>query len=173
MLGVPLVVVMGVSGVGKSTVGARLAARLGVGYVDGDDLHPEENVEAMRQGRPLTEEQRRPWLLAVAAWLAGHDEAGGVVSCSALRRAHRDRLTAAAPRVTYLFLTGPPALVRERIAGREHFMPESLLDSQLATVEPPTSDERHVTLDVAATPDQLVEAFLRSCRPDVTRGRRL
>ena len=162
----PLVVVMGVTGAGKSEIGRRLATRLGVEYVDGDDLHPEANVAAMRAGRALTDEQRRPWLRLVGAWLANHDERGGVASCSALRRSHRDLLTAAAPRTTFLHLTGDPQLLRERISGRRgHFMPVSLLESQLATLEPPADDERHVTLDVALFPDEIVEAFLEAQGP--------
>lgn len=160
MTAAPLVVVMGVSGVGKSAVGRLLADRLGVAYVDADDLHPQENVDTMRSGHALTEEQRGPWLRAVADWLRDHDAAGGVVSCSALRRAHRDLLRAGSSRVRFLHLTGDPRLVRERMGGREHFMPASLLDSQLATLEPPGDDEQHVTLDVAATPQEIVEAFL-------------
>ena len=157
---VPLVVVMGVSGVGKTVVGRLLAGRLGVEHVDADDLHPAENVEAMAAGRPLSEQQRRPWLLVVADWLRTHDAEGGVVSCSALRRDHRDILRGGASRVRFLHLTGDPELIRARMAAREHFMPADLLDSQLSTLEPPEDDEQHVTVDVATTPEQIVEAVL-------------
>jgi gluconokinase len=152
---------MGVSGVGKSAVGRLLAARLGVEYADGDSFHPAASVAAMQSGHPLSEEQRRPWLGAVADWLHAHDASGGVISCSALRRSHRDLLTRGTPRVTFLHLTGDPELIRRRMDRRHHFMPASLLESQLAILEPPGDDERHVTLDVADTPDQVVEAFLK------------
>lgn len=158
----PLVVVMGVSGVGKSSVGRLLADRLAVHYADGDDFHSEANVSAMRSGRALTDDQRQPWLQAVAEWLRTHESQGGVVSCSALRRSHRDVLVAAAPRATFLHLTGDPAVVRARMESRSHFMPPSLLDSQLATLEPPGEDERHVSVDVRASPEEIVETFLRS-----------
>lgn len=152
---------MGVTGSGKSEIGRRLAARLGVEYVDGDDLHPEGNVAAMRAGQALTDDQRRPWLVRVGGWLAERDDRGGVASCSALRRSYRDLLVAAAPRTTFLHLTGDPELLRQRMEQRRgHFMPTTLLESQLATLEPPAPDERHVVLDVAATPDAIVEDFL-------------
>ena len=160
----PLVVVMGVSGVGKSSVGRLLADRLGVEYADGDDFHSESNVAAMHSGRALTDDQRQPWLRAVAGWLRTHDAEGGVVSCSALRRSHRDVLVAAAPRATFLHLSGEPGLVRERMESRRHFMPASLLASQLATLEPPEEDERHLTCDVAASEEEIVEGFLAWCR---------
>ena len=156
----PLVVVMGVSGVGKTAVGRILADRLGVAYVDADDLHPPGNVEAMSAGRALSEDQRRPWLLAVAGWLRDHDADGGVASCSALRRSHRDLLRTGSARMRFLHLTGDPRLIRERMGAREHFMPTSLLESQLETLEPPGDDEEHVTLDVTAGPHEIVQAFL-------------
>lgn len=154
---------MGVSGAGKSEVGRRLAARLGVAYVDGDELHPDANIAAMRGGRALSDDDRRPWLERVADWLADHDHQGGVVSCSALRRSYRDVLVDAAPRTVFLYLTGDPELLAERMAGRSgHFMPRRLLASQLATLEPPAPDEPHVVIDVAAAPDAIVEAFLKA-----------
>ena len=156
----PLVVVMGVSGSGKSSVGRLLADRLDVEYADGDDLHPASNVAAMRAGHALTDELRRPWLESVAAWLAAHDADGGVIACSALKRSYRDLLVAAAPRLTFLHLTGDPGLIRSRMQSREHFMPDSLLDSQLAALEPLAADEDHVVLEVTETPERIVEEFL-------------
>ena len=156
----PRVVVMGVSGVGKSVVGALLAERLEVPYADGDDLHPEANRNAMRAGRPLTDEQRAPWLHAVGDWLRAHEGSGGVVSCSALRRRYRDLLVGAAPRLLFLHLTGDPELVRRRMTGRDHFMPLSLLGSQLRTLEPLAPDERHLEADIAAEPATIVDEVL-------------
>lgn len=146
---------MGVSGSGKTTVGERLAAALGLRFVDGDSLHPAANVEKMHAGIPLTDDDRWPWLDAVGAVLAQGDV---VVACSALRRAYRDRLRARAP-FALVYLRGDRTLLAGRIGHREgHFMPASLLDSQLATLEEPSADEHAITLDVAATPEQLVEA---------------
>jgi len=149
------VVVMGVSGSGKSTVGRLLAARLGVPFVEGDDLHPEASVAKMAAGIPLDDADRAPWLDAVAAEL----DRPVVVSCSALRRSYRDRLRRAAPGLRLLYLRGPRELLASRLAHRSgHFMPVSLLESQLATLEEPAPDERAVVLDVEATPAELVAA---------------
>lgn len=158
----PLVVVMGVSGCGKSYVGERLAQRCSVAYQDGDDLHPPANIAKMRAGVPLTDEDREPWLHAVARWLHEHDAAGGVVACSALRRAYRDLLRADAPRATFLHLTADPAVFRERMRGRRHFMPTTLLDSQLATLEPLEPDERGVAVDATAPVGDILDRFLGS-----------
>lgn len=145
---------MGVSGSGKSTVGAALAARLGLPYADGDDLHPAANVAAMAAGHPLTEPQRAPWLRAVGAWLAEHDAGGAVVACSALRRAHRDLLRGHAPRVRFVHLSASRDVLATRLADRVgHFMPPGLLDSQLETLEPPAPDEPAVAVDVSGPPD--------------------
>lgn len=153
------VVVAGISGSGKSTVGEALAERLGVPFCDGDDLHPPENVEKMRSGTPLTDEDRWPWLDAVGAWLAERE--AGVVACSALRRVYRDRLRDAAPDAVVLLLDGSPELIRERQASRgQHFMPPALLDSQLATLEPLGDDEDGFVLDVAEPVEAIVERFV-------------
>ncbi len=150
------VVVGGVSGSGKSTVGAALAERLGVPFCDGDDLHPRANVEKMRSGVPLDDTDRKPWLIAIGAWLAEHD---GVVASSALRRAHRDLIRAQAPDVEMLLLHGDPDLIRERQAARgQHFMPTGLMGSQFATFEPLEPDEAGTTLDVANDIESLVTA---------------
>jgi carbohydrate kinase (thermoresistant glucokinase family) len=156
--GKPLVVVGGVSGSGKSTVGALLAERLGVPFADADDLHPQANVDKMAAGIPLTDEDRWPWLAAVGAELAASTQTGLVIACSALRRVYRDAIRDAAPTAFFVELTGSPELLAERIGSRKgHFMPPALLASQLALLEPLEADERGVTLDVAATPEQLVD----------------
>lgn len=153
----PLVVVMGVSGSGKSTVGAALAARLGTGFSDADDLHPAANVAKMHAGVPLTDDDRWPWLDAVGAELAGHAGTGLVVACSALRRGYRDRLRRHAPRALFLHLAGDRAVLAARMGHRQgHFMPLTLLDSQLDTLEPLGPDETGATLDLADAVDDLV-----------------
>jgi gluconokinase len=150
------IVVMGVSGCGKSTVGTRLAQRLGATFLDADDFHPPANVERMRQGIALTDAERAPWLDALAARLAAADESV-VLACSALKRSYRDALRKGAPALTLVHLTGSPALLAERIGARPgHYMPPTLLPSQLATLEPPGADEHAITLDVAATTEALV-----------------
>jgi carbohydrate kinase (thermoresistant glucokinase family) len=151
----PRVVVMGVSGCGKSTVGEVLASRLGVPFLDADTLHPPANVAAMAAGVPLTDEDRGPWLAAVAERLAAAP-AGLVVACSALRRAYRDVLRAGAPTAAHVHLHGTRAVLEERVADRPgHFMPAPLLASQLATLEPLDADERGVVLDVVDPPAEL------------------
>ena len=157
------VVVMGVSGSGKTTVGAALADALGLAFVDGDSLHPAANVAKMEAGIPLDDADRAPWLDAIGAVLA----AGPVViACSALKRAYRDRLRAAAPRLQLVFLDGSPALLAARMAARPgHFMPTTLLDSQLATLERPGADEHALTADIA-TPAAEIVASLAERMPD-------
>lgn len=159
--GAPLhVVVMGVSGCGKSTVGASAAAALGWPFAEGDDAHPPANIAAMRSGRALTDDDRWPWLHALAAWIAEHDAAGrsSVLACSALRRSYRDVLRSGAGRVLFVHLDGPPEVIRSRLAERTgHFMPGSLLASQLATLEPLAPDENGLVLDVRNPPAKLAE----------------
>ncbi|MGO4615019.1 gluconokinase [Nocardia sp. 2YAB30] len=155
--GAPVIVVMGVSGSGKSTVGTRLAAVLGVEYAEGDDFHPAANVAKMAAGTPLDDADRAPWLDAVAVWMADHTERGGVVSCSALKRSYRDRLRAAVPDAFFVHLAAPQTELARRLTGRRgHFMPPSLLDSQLAALEPLAADENGITIDATRTPDDLV-----------------
>jgi gluconokinase len=154
------VVVMGVSGSGKSTVGLALARRLRVPFADADDLHPATNIAAMAAGRALDDEDRYPWLEAVGGWLADHPD-GGVMSCSALTRRYRDQLRRHAEPLAFLLLHGTPELIRQRQAGRPgHFMPASLLSSQLATLEPLAPDEHGVVVDVDQDVDTIVEEFL-------------
>jgi gluconokinase len=155
----PIVVVMGVSGCGKSSIGVRLAAALGVDYVEGDQLHPPENIERMRSGTPLTDDDRRDWLQALAGRLALAQAAssGLVLSCSALKRGYRDVLRGGAPGLRLVYLHGRRELLAQRVAARSgHYMPASLLDSQLATLEPPGADEAALAIDIEATTDQIV-----------------
>jgi gluconokinase len=160
----PCIVVMGVCGSGKSTVGRALAAALGLPFVEGDDLHPPRNVALMAAGTPLTDEDRGDWLRTLAEVLAGAAarRQGVVVSCSALKRSYRDLLRRGAPALRLVFLHGTPALLAERLQQRSgHYMPASLLDSQLQTLEPPGDEEHPVRLDIAAPAAALVAAAHR------------
>lgn len=151
---------MGVSGSGKSTVGAALARRLSVPFADADALHPAANIAKMAAGTPLTDDDRYPWLDAVGKWLGDHQD-GGVMSCSALKRAYRDRLRSHSPGVEFLHLTGSPELIASRQAGRSgHFMPSALVKSQFDTLEPLAHDEQGRALDVASSVDGIVETFV-------------
>lgn len=156
-----LVVVMGISGVGKSAVGHAVADQAGVPYIDGDDLHPSENIEKMSAGQALTDDDRWPWLERIGGWLAEHAEDGGVISCSALRRVYRDVLTKHAPSTVFLHLAGDHDLIRSRMEGRDHFMPVSLLESQEATLEELESDEHGAVFDVVESPDRIAADFLQ------------
>jgi gluconokinase len=159
------IVVMGVSGCGKSTVGAALAQRLDVAFADADDLHSAANVAKMSAGEPLDDADRYPWLDRVGQWLAGHSD-GGVISCSALKRRYRDKLRRHCPGVAFLHLTGAPELIARRQAHRAgHFMPPALLQSQLDTLEPLGHDENGVTLDVGTDVDAIVDAYLARAGP--------
>ena len=152
---------MGVSGSGKSTVGAALARRLGVPFADADDFHPEANIAKMAAGKPLTDDDRYPWLEAVGQWLADHQD-GGVMSCSALKRRYRDRLRLHCPQIEFLHLTGSPELIARRQADRPgHLMPARLEKSQFDTLEPLEPDEHGIALDVGQSVDSIVETFLR------------
>ena len=155
-------VLMGVAGCGKSTVGAALAARLGVVYLDGDDLHPAANIAKMSAGQPLTDDDRWPWLDRVGARLA--DAEGTVlIGCSALKRAYRQAIaTRAGRRVRFIHLAGSRAVIEARMGARQgHFMPVALIDSQFATLQPPGPDEDAVTVDIDQPLDALVEEILR------------
>ena len=153
-------VIMGVSGCGKSSVGARLAARLGLNYRDGDDLHPPENVAKMRAGMPLTDGDRWPWLDRVGQVLLA--EAPVIVGCSALKRAYRDRIrTAAGGPMTLVHLAGSQEVIAARMALRQgHYMPLSLLDSQFAALEPPAAEEA-ITVSIDQPLEALVADILR------------
>jgi gluconokinase len=161
-----LVVVMGVTGSGKSTVGEALAERLGVPYGDADDFHSEANVAKMAAGTPLTDADRLPWLRAIGEWLATHRDTGAVATCSALRRRYRDTLREAAPDVFFVHLHGDRDTARKRVSGRRgHFMPESLVDSQFDTLEELGDDERGIVLDMSLPVGELVEAVVRTSSP--------
>jgi gluconokinase len=149
------VVVMGVSGSGKSAVGQLLSARLGLPFVEGDELHPPHNVRKMAAGTPLTDEDRAGWLDAVAARLVAAP-GGTVVSCSALKRRYRERLRVDVPTLRFVHLHGPRELLAQRLAGRRgHYMPTSLLDSQLQTLETPGPDEFALSLSIEHPPETL------------------
>lgn len=154
----PIAIIMGVAGSGKTAVGGRLAERLGVPYVDGDDLHPQANIDKMSAGHPLDDDDRRPWLITIGEWLHDHRETGAVATCSALRRSYRDLLRRSCPGVPFIHLAGSRDLIVERVSGREgHFMPASLVDSQFDTLEPLEPDEPGITVEVTATVDEIVD----------------
>ena len=157
-------VVMGVSGSGKSTIAEQLAARLGWRYVDGDLFHPPANVAKMSAGHPLTDEDRWPWLRAIAAEIDRLAAAGAraVVACSALKRAYRDILVHGRDDIRIVFLNGTKDLIAKRLAARKgHFMPPGLLDSQFKTLEPPQPSERPITVSIDAPVDGIVDDIAR------------
>ncbi|MDX6751962.1 gluconokinase [Geminicoccaceae bacterium 1502E] len=160
-----IVVVMGVTSVGKTTVGLLLAEALEAHYAEGDSYHPPANVEKMRQGGALDDADRAPWLEAIAADMRRWQAEGrsAVVTCSALKRSYRDVLRGAGPGVRFAWLTGDPAVIRGRMEGRQgHYMPVTLLPSQLATLESPTDEPDVVAVDVAGTPGEVAQAVLRA-----------
>lgn len=159
-------VVMGVSGCGKSMVGEAIAAELGMPFVEGDSLHPAANVEKMAKGIPLTDEDRFPWLDRIGDEIASAGPRGLVVSCSSLRKIYRDHLRSFAEgRVVFVFLSGSEAVLAERMAARRgHFMPASLLKSQLATLEDPSNEPGVITIDVSPAPEQVIESTLEAIR---------
>jgi gluconokinase len=160
---------MGVSGVGKTTVGQGIAKALGWVFAEGDDFHPAANVAKMHAGQPLTDADRAPWLAAIAAWIGEREAAGtgGIVTCSALKRSYRDELRSGHRDVRFICLTAPRALLESRLTSRVgHFMPASLLDSQLATLEPLQPDEEGVTIDVTGTEEQVEQQALAALQSE-------
>jgi len=163
-----VVVIMGVSGSGKTTVGKLLAERLGWRYQEGDALHPPQNVAKMSSGTPLTDADRIPWLQRIAgridAWRTGGE--AGVVTCSALKRAYRDIIIGDRADVGLVHLRGSRELIGRRMAARQgHFMPTALLDNQFATLQEPSPDERAIVVDVGGTPAEIVDDILRRLPP--------
>jgi gluconokinase len=160
----PLVIVlMGVAGCGKSTTGAGLSKVLGWPFRDADSFHPPANVEKMRSGQPLDDADRAPWLAAIARWIDERLERRepGIVSCSALKRAYRERIIGARRGVRLVYLKGDRDLISQRLGARkDHFMPASLLDSQLAVLEEPGREERPLIVNVAMSPRRVVAAIL-------------
>ena len=148
---------MGVSGSGKSTLGAMLADALSVQFLEGDSFHPPQNVARMAAGVALTDADREGWLRTLAEQLKQHEALGVVLSCSALKRRYRDTLRSGAPNMALIYLSGLPEVLGRRMAGRSgHYMPPSLLTSQLATLEPPQGDEDAITLDIQRDPPALL-----------------
>jgi len=163
-----IMLLMGVSGCGKTTVGDQLAERLGWPYQEGDALHPPANVAKMAGGMPLTDADRLPWLAAVAAWIDARRAAGecGVVSCSALKRAYRQLLIGDRPDVRLVYLQGSRDQLAERLAARTgHYMPAGLLDSQLATLEEPTAAEQPLVVTIDQPVEAIVTAIAGAVRP--------
>jgi gluconokinase len=159
-----LYVIMGVSGSGKSLIGAMLAQELDVEFVEGDDLHPPDNVKRMAAGIPLTDDNRRGWLTQIADRLREAKRAGLglVVACSALKRIYRDLLRSGAANVRFVYLAGNRELLAERMANRRgHFMPPALLDSQLAILEEPSPDEHAWVCDIRDTPDAIIADLVK------------
>lgn len=158
-------VVMGVSGCGKSHIGAAFAKATGATYIDGDDLHLDEHIAKMAAGQPLTDADRGPWLDRVGAALSDAAD-GAVMCCSALRRAYRDRIAAAVDGpVTFLHLSGSPEVIAERLNNRAgHFMPPALLESQFAALEVPTADEAVVSVDIDQSPEAVLGQLLEATR---------
>ena len=162
--GPPVLVVMGVSGSGKTTVAQELAAKLGWPFEEGDALHPEANVAKMHAGIPLTDADRAPWLAAVAAWIDGQRKAGkpGIITCSALKRAYRDMIIGDRQEVRLVYLRGSREIIGQRLAGRHgHFMPPSLLQSQFEALEDPAPEEEPLVVDIGPPAGQIVEEIIR------------
>ncbi|MGO4187960.1 gluconokinase [Pseudarthrobacter sp. TAF60_1] len=159
-------VVMGVSGTGKSTIAAALSEQLGWACAEADEFHPQANIDKMSQGIPLQDDDRWPWLQEIQNWMSAQAAAGKstVLTCSALKQSYRHLLSAAQGRVLYVHLDGDAHLIGERMEGREgHFMPPTLLPSQLATLEPLSAEELaggSIRLDISRTPAELVHAVL-------------
>jgi gluconokinase len=161
-----MIVVMGVSGSGKSTIARRLAAALGWRFMDGDDLHPPANLAKMAAGIPLTDADRWPWLDGIVGWMRAERAAGrhGVVACSALRRVYRERLQTAGPDVRFVYLDVAHDELARRMRTREHFMPPELLGSQLATLEEPASDEPALRVEASGSVEETLAQVLRGLK---------
>ncbi|MFC8302593.1 gluconokinase [Specibacter sp. NPDC057265] len=164
-------VVMGVAGSGKSTIAAALAGKLGWAHAEADEFHPQANIDKMTRGIPLQDEDRWPWLEEIQHWMTSHGTAreGTVLTCSALKRSYRQLLSQATGRVVFIHLDGSAELIGRRMQGREgHFMPPTLLPSQLATLEPLTAEELatgSLRVDISQSPEEIVQAVLAALQP--------
>lgn len=162
------IIVMGVSGCGKSTIGALIAQRLGAKFIDGDDLHPRANIEKMRRGEPLNDHDRAPWLERIrdAAFSLENKSEQGIIVCSALKKAYRDQIRDGNQNVTFLFLDGDKALIIERMRARKgHFMKTEMLESQFATLQRPSAEETDVlTISIASDIDSVVEQAITALK---------
>ncbi len=157
-----IIVLMGVSGCGKTTVGTKLASHLGWEYQEGDALHPQENILKMSDGMPLNDEDRKPWIARVTDWINSHCLAGrdGVISCSALKKSYRQTITSKQNDVYLVYLRGTRELLSRRLTQRrDHFMPPDLLDSQLDLLEEPSADERAIVVTIDRTPNDIVKSI--------------
>ena len=166
-----VLILMGVSGCGKSTVAAQLAGRLGWPFAEGDDMHPAENVAKMHAGHPLTDDDRWPWLGRIAAWIDEQVAAGrsAIVTCSALKRSYRDVLRR--DEVTFVYLHGEYDQIARRLAARQgHFMPPELLASQFADLEPPAPDEQAIRVDIGGSPVELADEIVGQLGLTAARG---
>jgi len=162
------VIVMGVSGSGKSTIAEGIAERTGWTFAEADEFHPQANIAKMEAGTPLTDEDRWPWLEALGAWMREQSVSGAstVITCSALRRPYRDLLRTGLDSLDFIHLDGPADVIRERMGSRKgHFMPPELLQSQLDTLEALEPDESGVVLDIRGTPDKLIDEAVAWLRP--------
>jgi ribose 5-phosphate isomerase A len=171
----PILLVMGISGAGKSTIAQELAARLGWAFEEGDMLHPEANVAKMHAGIPLTDADRQPWLERVSAWIDGQraKKQPGIITCSALKRSYRQIIIGDRPEVRLIYLRGGRDVIAEHLAGRRgHFMPAGLLQSQIDTLEEPTPDEDPLTVDVGPSADQVADEIIRLLGASVPVGPR-
>jgi carbohydrate kinase (thermoresistant glucokinase family) len=159
-----VLVVMGVSGSGKTTVAEILATRLGWPFQEGDALHPQSNIEKMRSGQPLDDADRSLWIERVAEWVEARLDAGenGIITCSALKRSYRDVIDRRGSGIVFVYLAGSEATIAPRVAARQaHFMPPSLLDSQFADLEEPAADEPHIRVDIGPPPNVIADRVLR------------
>ncbi|NIZ62223.1 shikimate kinase [Sedimentitalea sp. CY04] len=161
---------MGVCGVGKSSVALDLAEALSAQYLEADDFHPESNISSMRRGEPLTDEMRWPWLEGICQEIKArqqeHPDRQAVVACSALKRAYRDLIRSHLPDAQFILLTGPKQLIQQRMLQRkDHFMPLSLLESQLADLERPSPDEKHISIDINLSRKEITKAIVAQLLP--------